>query len=119
MIKFSQITTGQRSRLIRETTAPFIINDKAGERTETIRVRYYSLSIKESKEFTKELARKDNLYVSDLLLPIIAELPDIVDDKGKPMKITQDVLDSLNTLNLRAIQKAIETDLAGKVQPSR
>jgi hypothetical protein len=41
-IKFSSIK-GNQSRVVRETTAPFVIVEKDVERTEQLRVQYYSL----------------------------------------------------------------------------
>ena len=114
MIKLSELNSSQ-GRIVRETTAPILIVEKGEERTETIRVRYYSLSIKEGKEYRKKLEEGGGeSYWSDLLFPIVAGLPDIVDGKGKPVKVTLDVLESLNSLNLQAIHKAIQEDLRPK-----
>lgn len=122
MIKVSDLTENQ-GRFVRETTAPFIIVEDGVERTETIRVRYYSRSIKESRALQNALTTKEksggSLYMSEILLPVLAELPDFVDDKGKPAKITAEFLEQINALNLNGIHKAIAEDLAPKAQPPK
>lgn len=119
MIKVSNLRHSQ-SRIVRETSAPFIHNVDGEEITEQIRVRYFSLSVAEAKEFRDKVREKDDLYLSDILLPVIESLPDFVDDEERPIKITAEVLESLNSINLRALQQAIEEHLTGpKTQPSR
>lgn len=113
MIKFSTLKSTQE-RMVRETTAPFIIREKGAEKTETIRVRYFSLTVRESREFRAAFDDREDMYLSDILAPVIESLPDFVDDKDQPIEITAAALEDFNAINLRAIQEAIHKDLTGK-----
>lgn len=115
-------------RTIRETTAPFQYNGDDGElKTEDIRVVYYSPTTQQAREIQEEMRKrmenKDEMvawYVSDTLIRRLHSLPDLVDEKDKPYKITQEFLDSLDTVNLNAINDAITEDItAGKPQPAK
>lgn len=59
------------------------------------------------------------LFLSDILFPVIESFPDILDENDKPVAITEDLLESLNSMNLRAIQKAITEDIEGKSQAAK
>ena len=116
MIKISKA----QGRVVRETTCPFLIVTDEKEVIEMIRVRYFSLSIKEMREFGRKVeSNGDSMYMSDLLLPLIESLPDIVDDDEKPVTVTLELLDSLNAINVRALHKAIQDDIAGPKTPAK
>ena len=126
--------TATSQRNIRETTAPFEYTDEAGElKTEQIRVRYYSQTVAELKQLRSDALAKFNQankkgakidesefpWVSNQLAKRLESLPDIAGEDGEtPMKITVENLDMIAAVNLRAIEKAIEDDLAPKSQPS-
>lgn len=113
MIKVSGLKN--QGKIVRETMCPFIINDGGEETTEQIIVRYYSFSIAEGRAFRQSIeALGDEVTWADNLLPMLESLPDFVDDKGKPVKITREFLEGLNTLNLRAMLKAIGEDASPK-----
>jgi hypothetical protein len=123
MIKVKDLKENQ-GRFVRETTAPFVIVEDGEQRTETIRVRYYSRAVKESRAIQAGLAAKEkaaggSLYMSEILLTVLAELPDFVDEKNKPAKVTAELLDSINSVNLNAIQQAIAEDLVPKALPPK
>lgn len=119
MIKLSTLNSNQ-GRIVRECMAPFVTVEGGDEHVEQIRVKYVSRSIEESQTLRAEAKAKEeneDLYLSDLLLPMLDSLPDFVDDKDRPVKLTLDVLRKFNSINLRAILHAINTDVAGKVLP--
>jgi hypothetical protein len=108
--------------LVRETTAPFIYSDDNGDPvTENIRVRYYAWTTAKLKEAhslrEKKIAEGGTYWHSDMLADRIESLPDIVDDKGKPVKIDVAFLDTLDIKNLTAIGEAIDNDIRPKSQP--
>lgn len=110
----------RQGRLIRETTADFVVVERGEERTETIRVKYFMLSIAEGASHRAKIAALgDGVLWSDLLVPLVAELPDFVDEKNKPVKVTKEFLEDLNTINLQAIFYAIQQDITPKFPPSR
>jgi hypothetical protein len=118
MIKLSQLQNGQQ-RLTREVEVPFIIRDENGEeRTENVRIRYYSFSIRETREYQK---RVENLQANggtgslgEILAYMIAEIPDLVDDDGNPVPVTPELMEQINVINLRAIDRAISEDIRPK-----
>lgn len=119
MIKVSSLAASQQ-RLVRETTAPFILVEKGEERIEQIAVRYYAFSIAEGRAYREGLAKLgDMVLFSDLLLPMLESLPDFVDEKDKPVKITREFLEGLNSINLQAIHTAVGEDLVPKPQKTR
>lgn len=130
-------------RIVRECTAPYEYNAEDGTlQVEEIRVRYYSLTLAELKQVRSDaLARmaeqreraekakanksgkaefeiEDFPWLSDQLVLKLAGLPDIGGPDGKPISITVENLDKISAVNLRAIEKAIDEDLAPKDQPS-
>ena len=116
------------TRLVRETTAPYEYTDEKGElKVEQIRVRYYSLSVAEMREKTARIEqmiaeavdKKEPVWLSDVLPLTLESLPDLLDQKGKPIAITADSLAKLNRHNLDAIQTAISEDLNPKEQPAK
>lgn len=113
MIKLSELN---QVRIVRETKAPFLNNDESQE----IRVRYFALSLAEGRKYQADIAAKgNNANWADILLPLVESLPDICDSKGKPVAMTAKFLESLNTVNLRAIHAAIGEDLAPKFQSAK
>lgn len=108
-------------RTIRETTADFEYTDENGEtQTEQIRVRYYSPTIKEQKEWFEHVdaVRKNSpdtiVWQSEELARRVESLPDLVDAKGNAYKITVEFLEALDAKNLEAIDAAIRADLRPK-----
>jgi hypothetical protein len=119
-----KIQTGKRT--IRETTAPFETTDDDGNvQTQDIRVLYYSFTTKDHKDRRARIVahQKENpdepLWLSHLIVDQIHSLPDLVDTKGKPFKITEDFLDTLDVKNLEAIKNAIEEAVRPKDQPEK
>jgi len=114
------------NKLVRQTTADYEYTDADGvNHIEQIRVRYYSLPISELREQRLKLetiAREDPgriIWLSDTLPDVLESLPDILDEKGKPIAITKENLDLIARNNLEAINKAIIDDLAPKDQPGK
>jgi len=113
MIKVSGLKN--QNKIVRETVAPFIHFEKGEEITEQITVRYYAFSIAEGRQFRQQIEDiGDDATWADHLLPMLDSLPDMVDDKNKPVRITKEFLESLNSLNLQAILKAIKEDASPK-----
>lgn len=128
------------TKLVRETTALYEYTDeKTGEqKTEDVRVRYYSFSIYESQKMLEQLQaifdaavkKKGLVWDEQALLFSLDSLPDIEDAKGNPIKSAFDndgspapewreTFESISIVNLRAIKKAIEVDLLPKEQPAK
>lgn len=106
---FMAIKVTNQSRIARETKADFLFVDDEGEqKTEQIRVEYYSLSPAESRKYREGL--KGEAYWSDVLLPILKALPDLEGEDGGPFAVTKENLETINGTNLQAIVKAIEED---------
>ena len=114
MIKVSGLKN--QGKIVRETTAPFIdVDEKGEETTEQIVVRYFAFSISEGRAFRREIEDLgDEATLGDTIFPMLHSLPDFVDDKDKPVKLTKEFLDSLNSINLQAILKAIREDASPK-----
>jgi hypothetical protein len=108
-------------RLVRETKCPFLfVDDNGEERSEDIRVRYYSLTVGEMREFGRRVDEHGSeMYVTDLLMPLLESLPDIVGDDEKPLPITLELLDSFSGVNVKAIHRAIQEDIAGPKKPEK
>ncbi len=111
-------------RTVRECLAPFQYTGEDGELVNAeIRVRYFSLTIKEIKANQAKAATKSDEesaeWLSDQLAERIAELPDIQDEKGKKLQITPAVLENFDLVNLMSISKAIGEDLSPKVLPAK
>ncbi len=120
-IKLSQLN-GNQARIVRETSAPFILkNDKGEQVTESFRVRFFSLSTAEQTQQKERLAASEAAggmaYWSDILLPIIESFPDLIDDEsGLPVPVTKDLLDNINGINLQSIYNAIREAPLPKLQ---
>jgi hypothetical protein len=112
-------------RTVRETTAEFQYTDDEGNlKFDEIRVRYFSPRIEDFKKLRAEFeaqAKANNgqpFFLSEGLAKQIESLPDLADAKGKPLKITAEVLEKeIDLLNLQAIREAIDADLAPKSKP--
>ena len=115
MIKVS----GTKKR-IRETTAPYIHEEKGKEITSDIRVLYYGRTWGEMEAEHSELsaiAKNDPntpIWPHHMLAKRLHALPDLADAKGGEFKITNANLGQLDPRNLAAIKKAIDEDIAGK-----
>jgi hypothetical protein len=86
-------------RTVRETTAEFQYTDDEGNlKFDEIRVRYFSPRIEDFKKLRAEFeaqAKANNgqpFFLSEGLAKQIESLPDLADAKGKPLKITAEVL---------------------------
>jgi len=126
--------------VVRECTAEYEHMDDAGNPTVSeIRVRYFSQTVAELKQQraaalkrARELEKRaegsekadididndDFPWLSHILVNRLESLPDLTDEKGKPLPITIESLDQLTAANLRAIEAAIAADVAPKSQPS-
>lgn len=114
MIKVSGLKQSQ-GRIVRETTCPFITVEDGEEHKQEIRIEYFALSIAESAQHRQTMG--DDTTWNELLAPLIKSLPDFVDEKDKPVKITKEFLAEFNTLNLQAMFQAITRDLSPKGLP--
>ncbi|MBK8468087.1 MAG: hypothetical protein IPL32_19920 [Chloracidobacterium sp.] len=120
-----------KTRVVRECTAPYEYSDDKGERkVDEIAVQYYCFTtadIKASRIEAQTRRKEDPGYVpydTEFLLPRLHALPELADEKGKALSkdngnLTVENLDKIETVNITAIWKAIETDLAPKEQPSK
>jgi hypothetical protein len=120
------ITYDPERKIIRTCTAPFEFVNDAGElEVRDITVEYYSISTKKLKELREASAKrlKDDpdqpQWFSELLFERLHALPDLVDKKKKPYKITVDFLDTFDLKNLEAIRQAIEEDGRPKAPPEK
>lgn len=109
------------AQLKRTTTCKILVpNDEGGGgfHEEEIRIVYYSPSI----QWYRDHSNKDDEEKKDLgiyLSEMIAELPDVIGDDGKPQPPTIEFFRSLLTENCRRINVAIGEDLdPGKKSPS-
>jgi len=114
MIKVSGLKN--QGKIVRETMAPFIdVDDKGEETTEQIIVRYFTFSTAAGREFRHEIeALGDEATLADSIFPMLHSLPDFVDDKDKPIKLTKEFIEGLNSVNQQAILKAIREDASPK-----
>lgn len=72
------------------------------------------------EQFKEDLANAgDAIYLSDLLLPVIVSLPWVVDDKGKQIDITREVLDAFSSRNLQSFMDAIGENNRPKSKKAR
>lgn len=113
-------------KIIRTCVAPFtLMNDEGKIETRDITVEYYSLSTKRLKEMreAQEKLLKDNptatLWHSTTMIELIHSLPELLDAKNRPHRITIEFLDSLDVRNLDSIRRAIEEDGRPKAQPEK
>lgn len=111
-------------RNVRETKCNYIYTDaENAEHTAEIRVRYFSLTVRELKEFQARQAAADKagekVWSSDILAERVESLPDLGDTEGKPFTISVELFDSMDLRNVEAIQKAISEDTSPKEQPSK
>lgn len=120
MINISNAT----EKRVRQTTAPFIYTENGEEKTASIRVRYFDLTVKQLKERQEKLAAEvkidpDKLvWLSDTLIERLESLPDIIGDDKKPVELTLEFLESLSLENLKAIKNAIEENDNPKPSPA-
>lgn len=114
MIKVSGLKN--QGKIVRETMAPFIdVDDKGEEATEQIIVRYFTFSTAEGRAFRREIEDLGNeATLADTIFPMLHSLPDFVDDKDKPVKLTKEFIESINSVNQQAILKAIKEDASPK-----
>lgn len=103
-------------RTIRETSAEFEYNDpETGElKTEPMRIKYYSPTIADQKaerDAIKSLPDDDIYWFSKPLARRLHSLPDLLDDDGNPVAVTEELLEQMSYRNLEAIKTAIEKDL--------
>lgn len=97
--------------IIREVKVPFMHTVGDEIKTEEIRVRYRSLSIKALKEQKAMIAEKgDDAYVSDTVFAVVEELPDLVGTDKKPLALTLELFEEMDLNNLKAIKEAIDAD---------
>lgn len=103
-------------KVTRETTATIEVDGGS----ETIRIQYRSPTLAEiRKEADEQRARSadDPVYLSDVLARRVVGLPDIVDDKGKPVTVSVELFDGFTLPVLMAISEAISADMSPKLQP--
>lgn len=112
------ITTAQnKTPIVRETKAKYTHQVGGEIRTEEIRVRYRSLSIKALKEQKQLIAdKKDDAYISDTVFAVVDELPDFVGEDNKPIELTLEFFEEMSIDNLKAIKDAIDGDVNPKSQ---
>ena len=116
-----------QKKTIRETTAVIEVNDDDGKIvTEELRVKYVTPRIPQIKALEAEIeaAEKEegarSYWLSRILAQRIHSIPDIADEDGKPLEISQEMLEIyFDIKNLTAIRDAIEEDLAGKSQSAK
>jgi hypothetical protein len=118
-----------RQRTVRETSAEFEYEVDGEIKKEPIRVKYYSPTVAELRELEKDIKAKlkersetdesGTYYLTEALVKRIHSLPDLVDGKGKPHKITLEFIESLDNKNLERIRDAINEDLNPKAQPPK
>lgn len=105
-----------KARTVREITVKFEANDGS---IEDVRVRYFSPTVAETRrQVENNEARRsagETVWLSDSLANAVESIPDLVDGKGKPHKITPDFLESISIANLMAIDAAIREDLVPKL----
>lgn len=110
--------------MVRETTAAYEHQADDGTiQTDEIRVRYYSISVADVKRQqaanAAKIAAGETLWFSELLAERLESLPDILDEKGKPIEITAENLENIDLQNLEAIRTAIDNDLSPKLRPQK
>lgn len=114
-----------KKRTIRETTAVIEVNDDEGNLIEqTIRVKYYSPRVADIEAIKTEIDKaaaegesETRSFLTWMLASRIHSLPDIADEKGKPLEVSQTMLEEyLDIKSLNAIREAIEDDLNPKSQ---
>lgn len=105
------ITVKPEKKTVRETVC--LYKDADGKETE-IRVRYFSRTYKETKEYYKkmEAQAKENpnlvVFHSEVLAERLESLPDLQNEDGSAFAVTEESLSDLSTENLSAIKDAIE-----------
>lgn len=105
----------ETSTLIREAVAAWEFVDNDGKlQSEDIRVLYRDWStadLKSQQNAAKTEGNEDWIWNTDSLLKRLHSLPDLVDEKGKPVEITLEFLDSQSVKNIANLKKAIDEDL--------
>ncbi len=114
--------------MVRQTVAPFEYQDDKGEiQTDEIVVRYFVRTAQEARDqheaarLTLTQAKKNDEippfeYYMDTLSKRLESLPDLCDEQGKPFEITPENLGKLATVNLEAINQAIQEHTVPKGQ---
>jgi hypothetical protein len=121
--------TVNKERVFRETTCSYEYVEGGEPKVEQIRVQYYPWTVRELKDYRAEAAKKQKSikdgddaaigWVSEMLARRLHALPDLLDGRGKPVKISVEFLESLTFPQLGAINQAIEDDVAPKSQPPK
>lgn len=122
-IKLSEINESQ-GRIVRETTAPFLIKKDGQQSVEPLKVRFFSFSTAEQEEQKAKLQSAESAgsvaYWCDILLPVIESFPEITDDdSGLPVPITREFLARINGVNLQSIYNAIRDAPLPKLQGAK
>lgn len=101
--------------IVRQTNAEWEFQENGEIKTANICVLYFDFTTKVLKQQQAELKAKadgdDLLWNTDSLLGRIHSLPDLVDEKEKPVEITLEFLDAQSIKNIAALKKAIDDDL--------
>lgn len=118
------IKVNPTARTVRETTAPYLYEEKGEAKTADIRVRYFSFTWNELQSqhaALKQIAKNGDatIWPHETLVDRIESLPDLAGPDGKKFAITAENLGCLDTRNLEAIQKAINEDFEGKARPAK
>lgn len=114
-------------RIVRETIGKgFEYTDENGDRqvAEEIRILYYSpttATVKQRMADMKALeeSKEPFYWFSKKLLGTLHSLPDLADENGKPIEITEEFLDGESAANLKMINDAIEADIAPKSEGTK
>jgi hypothetical protein len=112
------------SKLIRQTKAQWEYEDGTEIKSAEITVKYFGRTTKEFREQREEIYRRVKedpnfvLFHSDTLLKRLHSLPDLGDEEGKTLKITQEWLDAQDLKNLQSLVTAIEEDESPKSMTS-
>lgn len=116
------ITHRAGTRTVRETTAPWEYTDETGAlQVEDIRVRYISPTLQDLERVRKMMADAEegsSAWLAKDLSERIDSLPDILDEKGKPVTTDEAFFQTVTLKNLQALQKAYNDDLYPKEQPA-
>jgi hypothetical protein len=90
----------------RQITADWVVFENDEERTETIRVQYYPLSVKDLKD-NQDKSEDEKLWLSDVLLKRLHALPDFCGEDEKPIEVNLEFLDNQSIDNLKRVFDAI------------
>lgn len=112
-----RVNTNQRT--VRETNCEWEYQDGDEWKSDSIRVRYFSPSTEDLEKQRAEYQKmnddgKIDFPLASVIFPQIHSLPDLVDDKDKPIKITLEFLKKQTIVNLDAIREAINEHVSPK-----